>query len=72
MEASGAIVTSGLSVAIGVFVGCEVAVGVGDADGFAFGTTKDSFVKVAVAVCVVSSMLVFVITEYWVMILFLC
>lgn len=48
-----------------------MAVGVGDADGFAFGTTKASFVKVAVAVCVEPLISVFVIIEYWLMILFL-
>ena len=56
--------------AVGVFAGCGVAVGAGDADGFAVGAIKASFDKVAVAVCVESLIFVFVMIEYWVIILF--
>ena len=70
MAASGAIVISGLSVAVGVLAGNGVAVGAGDAVGFAAGAIKASFDKVAVAVCVESLIFVFVMIEYWVIILF--
>ncbi len=56
--------------AVGVFAGCGVVVGAGDADGFVVGAIKASFDKVAVAVCVESLIFVFVMIEYWVIILF--